>query len=234
MKLPESTPSVRCGGQQVVERGRQHPRVDPAVGTVGLVRQRQVVPPALGRDPLGDLLGALPRPARDGGERRPSRSPRRRRARPGAPAAARRSRPGRRRPARPSRPGRSARRAGWSTSSATRPTPRRGRRPRSARRPAAWRTRPEIPSAHGSPANSPFATAEVASSAPQRSASAATAGPACRAPRPAMNTGRSAPSSSAARADTDAGSARGAPHGATAGSRSGIVALRRPGRPAAG
>ena len=83
---------------------------------------------------------------------------------------------------------------------------------------------PEIPNDHGSPAKSPFATADVASSAPHRSANAATSDPARRAPRPAMNTGRCAPSRSAASAATDASSARGTPHGATAGSGSGSSA----------
>src|SRR4051794_22118929 len=53
---------------------------------------------------------------------------------------------------------------------------------------------PETSSDHGFPANSPLATAEVASSAPERSArcSSAARHPGPRAPRPATNTGRRA------------------------------------------
>ena len=53
---------------------------------------------------------------------------------------------------------------------------------------------PEIPSAYGSPANSPFAGAEVARIAPIRSPSASSSAPASArtAPRPAMIAGRSA------------------------------------------
>ena len=53
---------------------------------------------------------------------------------------------------------------------------------------------PETSRYHGSPANSPLAAADTASSAPHRSASAAPAGPRrpAGAPRPAMNTGRRA------------------------------------------
>ena len=61
---------------------------------------------------------------------------------------------------------RSACRAAWSTCSARSPSRRPGPRRGSARRPAARRTRRRCPSDHGSPANSPCATAEVASSAP--------------------------------------------------------------------
>ncbi len=77
---------------------------------------------------------------------------------------------------------------------------------------------PAMPTAYGSPANSPFATAEVASTAPVSSPSRRRAGPApaSTAPRPAMIAGRSACASSSARASTEPG--RG---GASAGSGGG-------------
>jgi len=49
-----------------------------------------------------------------------------------------------------------------------------------------------MPSENGFPANRPFATADVATSAPAASASAAISGPAPRPPRPATKTGRAA------------------------------------------
>ena len=51
---------------------------------------------------------------------------------------------------------------------------------------------PEIPRSNGSPSKSPFATADVASSAPQRRARSRSALRYAIAPRPARNTGRSA------------------------------------------
>src|SRR5438045_9739532 len=62
---------------------------------------------------------------------------------------------------------------------------------------------PPIPSRyHGAPAKSPLATADVASSAPHRSASSANEARAPRAPRPATNTGRSADDTKAANEET--------------------------------
>ena len=55
---------------------------------------------------------------------------------------------------------------------------------------------PEMPRENGSPSNKPLATADVATSAPTCSASAAICCPAPRAPRPATNTGRRDASSS--------------------------------------
>ena len=78
---------------------------------------------------------------------------------------------------------------------------------------------PEIPTANGSPANSPFATAEVARIAPLTSPSRRSAGPApdSTAPRPAMIAGRSAPASAAAAAETSlrTGASEGAEGGST-------------------
>ena len=71
---------------------------------------------------------------------------------------------------------------------------------------------PPATSRYQGPEKRPFATAEVASSAPHRSARSASAGPAARAPRPAMNTGRCAPASRSASCPTAAGA------GATSGS----------------
>ena len=73
---------------------------------------------------------------------------------------------------------------------------------------------PEIPSDQGSSWNSPFATADVASSAPHASASARSCSRASRAPRPATNTGRcdavsSATSSATAAADGRTGASAG-------------------------
>ena len=63
---------------------------------------------------------------------------------------------------------------------------------------------PEIPRLHGWPSNSPWATAEVASRAPLRSARWTSPSPAWRAPRPARITGRRACASTAATAVTAA------------------------------
>ena len=63
---------------------------------------------------------------------------------------------------------------------------------------------PEMPNDHGSPWNSPLATAEVASSAPDAAASALSSAAAPRAPRPATKTGRSAAVTSSASARTAA------------------------------
>ena len=70
---------------------------------------------------------------------------------------------------------------------------------------------PAIPSAKGSPRNSPLATADVASSAPMRSPSARSAGPApaSTAPRPAISAGRSAAASRPATRSTDAAGGHG-------------------------
>ena len=180
---------MRCGGQQVVERGRQHPRVDPAVSR--LVRQRHVVPPAFGRDPLGDLRACA------------ARAPRRRR----------RARPARSRADVADTPrctGRCAPSAAGSSSTCTTvasgpmsspcrmvhivsdaPQP----MMRSAAGDqlggaAAWRTRRRCPAPTGprrtgrSPPPRWRAARRSARRAPR------SAGPACRAPRPATNTGR--------------------------------------------
>ena len=87
---------------------------------------------------------------------------------------------------------------------------------------------PEMPSDHGLPWNSPLATALVASSAPQRSASVSSASrqPRPRPPRPTTKTGRSA--------DASAAASRAAPSGsvdAAGSSGAGGGARRRPAPP---
>ena len=77
----------------------------------------------------------------------------------------------------------------------------------SSRAPTGVAKPPEMPTANGSPAKSPLATAEVASTAPVSSPSSRRAGPApaSTAPRPATIAGREAPASSAASSSTDPG-----------------------------
>ena len=97
---------------------------------------------------------------------------------------------------------RPARRGGSSTRSATRRR-RRSRRPRrAAAAPTGVANPPEMPTANGSPSNSPLATAEVARIAPVSSPRRRSAGPApdSTAPRPAMIAGRSARASASATA----------------------------------
>ena len=85
---------------------------------------------------------------------------------------------------------------------------------------------PEIPTAHGDPAKSPWPIAEVASTAPMASPSASSASPALErtAPRPAMTTGRWLAAISSATSATAAGDGAGACSAGAVGSGAGAGA----------
>ena len=193
MKLPESTASWRLAGSSGVQPGAQ-----ACVGrSCSRWRDRRTAPAASGLRSEADE----PRPgfgSHAGPPPRASRSATAGPVRPTSPSTPRST--GRRRP-----------RAAGSSSTCTSAVP--GPRSRPCRvvqlvrlQPQAT-TRsasvissaasgvakpPQIPRSYASSANVPAATAEVVSSAPTRSASAAISGPYASAPRPARKTGRSA------------------------------------------
>ncbi len=180
--------------QQVVERDAQRPGID-AAGSAGVVERHVAPADGLARGagggpaPCGSRLGSRPGPAATRGQshrhrRRPRGGPAG-----GAPSAARSS-------------------STWTTVASAaisrpcrvvhmfRAQPHPTTRSASAISSAASGDAkpPDTSSDQSLPLNSPRATAEVASSAPYRSASASSASrqPGPRDPRPAMNTGRSA------------------------------------------
>ena len=196
MKLPESTATIRSAGRIVVQSRGEHPRVDRRSSD---------------RSSYGTSLHRASRGDRGSGRRRCGTRSRRTPPRPvdvrrggrdvadhtrGRSAGARRARRPRGRPGPPCAVGPISVpcRVVHMFSAQPQPTTRSASRISSAASGEA--NPPEMPSDERSPANSPLATAEVASSAPERRAERrATRGPAPRAPRPATKTGRSRPRS---------------------------------------
>ena len=188
--------------EQLVERGREHRRVDAVAddllgcGGRGAFRRDAISVAAVALLPV-DHGEDVARGGRDVAQHRRAR-----------PAGWRRAPPGCRRPARGSRRATSS---PWRVVQAVSEAPQATTRSASAISSAARGVEkpPEMPSDQGEPVNRPCATAEVASRAPHRSASASRSARAPRAPRPATNTGRSASSSRAASSTTESASGKG-------------------------
>ena len=188
MKLPESTATIRSAGQHVVKRDRQRARIDPLA--VALVVVRHVAPADLGGDPVaqrGRPVAAGVAPPAPPPQQRPARRAR-------AVTATSPVTPELHRPVRADGARlvvdldhgrvRADQRAVPQRPHVQRAAPADDQVGAAISSAASGEAKPPLTSrSHGLPRNRPLAAAEVASSAPHRSASRSRSGPAAGDPR---------------------------------------------------